>query len=65
MLRVQQGDTTAFEELVDKYKQPVMNLIYRTIRDATEAEDLAQQVFLQNEAQYPDKGLRVLAVISY
>jgi RNA polymerase sigma-70 factor (ECF subfamily) len=47
MLRVQKGDTSAFEELVDKYKQPVMNLIYRTIRDATEAEDLAQQVFLQ------------------
>ena len=47
MMRVKQGDTAAFAELVDKYKQPVMNLIYRTLRDATEAEDLAQNVFLQ------------------
>ncbi len=37
MLRVKQGDMTAFAELVDKYKQPVMNLVYRTVRDATEA----------------------------
>jgi RNA polymerase sigma-70 factor, ECF subfamily len=47
MLRVKQGDMTAFAELVEKYKQPVTNLIYRTLRDATEAEDLAQNVFLQ------------------
>jgi RNA polymerase sigma-70 factor (ECF subfamily) len=47
MLRVKQGDTAAFAELVDKYKQPVMNLACRTVRDATEAEDLAQNVFVQ------------------
>jgi RNA polymerase sigma-70 factor (ECF subfamily) len=47
MLRVKAGDFAAFEELVNKYKQPVMNLVYRTLRDATEAEDLAQHVFLQ------------------
>src|SRR5437667_9416532 len=47
MLRVKQGDMEAFTELVEKYKQPVMNLAYRTLRDATEAEDLAQHVFLQ------------------
>ena len=47
MLRVKQGDTAAFTELVEKYKQPVMNLVYRTLRDATEAEDLAQNVFVQ------------------
>src|SRR6266700_804908 len=47
MLRVKQGDSIAFAELVDKYKQPVMNLVYRMLRDATEAEDLAQNVFLQ------------------
>jgi RNA polymerase sigma-70 factor, ECF subfamily len=47
MLRVKQGDTTAFTELVEKYKQPVMNLAYRTVHDATEAEDLAQNVFVQ------------------
>jgi len=47
MLRVKRGDDAAFAELVEKYKQPVMNLVYRTLRDATEAEDLAQNVFLQ------------------
>src|SRR5512132_336291 len=47
MLRVKQGDRGAFEELVEKYRQPVMNLVFRTLPDATEAEDLAQHVFLQ------------------
>ena len=47
MLRVKQGDTAAFTALVEKYKQPVMNLAWRTLRDETEAEDLAQNVFVQ------------------
>jgi RNA polymerase sigma-70 factor (ECF subfamily) len=47
MMRVKQGDTQAFAELVEKYQQPVMNLAYRMLRDATEAEDLAQAVFVQ------------------
>lgn len=47
MLRVKQGDTAAFTSLVEKYKQPVMNLAWRTLRDETEAEDLAQNVFVQ------------------
>ncbi len=47
MLRVKRGDVHAFEELVEKYKQPVINVITRTLRDQTEAEDLAQNVFVQ------------------
>ncbi len=47
MLRVKRGDRQAFEALVNKYKQPVINLIYRTLGDAHEAEDLAQNVFVQ------------------
>ncbi|MFM1770640.1 MAG: hypothetical protein RJA22_3169 [Verrucomicrobiota bacterium] len=47
MLRVKAGDFDAFEELVDRYKQAVVNVAYRTVGDATEAEDLAQHVFLQ------------------
>ena len=47
MLRVKQGDMSAFEALVEKYKQPVTSLIYRTLQDAAEAEDLAQNVFVQ------------------
>ena len=47
MLRVKQGDTAAFTTLVEKYKRPVMNLAFRTLRDETEAEDLAQTAFVQ------------------
>lgn len=47
MLRVRDGDRAAFEQLVEKYKQPVINLVARTISDATEAEDIAQNVFVQ------------------
>jgi RNA polymerase sigma-70 factor (ECF subfamily) len=47
MLRVKKGDAAAFTTLVEKYKQPVMNVVFRTLRDETEAEDLAQNVFVQ------------------
>ena len=47
MLRVKQGDRAAFAALVERYQQPVMNFIRRSLRDETEAEDLAQNVFLQ------------------
>src|ERR1041385_4684716 len=47
MLRVKQGEGGALAELVEKYKQPVMNVVYRMLRDMTEAEDLAQNVFVQ------------------
>lgn len=47
MLRVKEGDVAAFEVLVERYKQPVINLLYRTLPDAAEAEDLAQNVFIQ------------------
>lgn len=47
MHRVKQGDAAALSELVDRYKQPVMNLVCRMLRDPTEAEDVAQMVFVQ------------------
>ena len=47
MLRVKRGDRVAFEELVEKYKQPLINFVQRTLRDEAEAEDLAQNAFLQ------------------
>ena len=47
MLLVKQGDNAAFALLVDKYKKPIMNLAFRMLRDMTEAEDLAQNVFVQ------------------
>ena len=47
MLRAKRGDRAAFAGLVEKYKQPVMNFVYRSLRDEIEAEDVAQNVFLQ------------------
>jgi RNA polymerase sigma-70 factor (ECF subfamily) len=47
MLRVQHGDREAFETLVNRYKQPVMNLVYRIVGDLREAEDISQNVFVQ------------------
>jgi RNA polymerase sigma-70 factor, ECF subfamily len=47
MMRVKLGDMPAFEALVDKYKQPVLNFVIRTLGDEKEAEDLAQVVFIQ------------------
>lgn len=47
MLRVQQGDLAAFEALVERYKQPVFNFVLRILHDPDEAEDIAQQVFVQ------------------
>lgn len=47
MQRVCRGDEAAFAELVDKYKQAVVNLVARTLHDPAEAEDIAQNVFVQ------------------
>lgn len=47
MLRVRQGDRDAFTDLVDRWKQPVIGFIYRTLPDPDEAEDLAQATFIQ------------------
>lgn len=47
MLRVKRGDMQAFETLAEKYKQPIVNLMYRMLHDLDEAEDLAQNVFIR------------------
>jgi len=45
--RTAAGDQTGFEELVRKYEHPILNTIYRYIGDYSEAEDIAQEVFLK------------------
>ena len=47
MLRAKQGDRGAFEALVVRYQQAVINFIYRSVPDLAEAEDLAQNTFVQ------------------
>src|SRR3954451_3598997 len=43
----QQGDQIAFARLVEAYKQPIFNLAYRMLGNASEAEDVTQEVFLR------------------
>jgi len=47
MLDVKSGDDSSFELLLRKYRMPVVNFLYRMVRDAAVAEDLAQEVFLR------------------
>lgn len=47
MRRVQQDDFSAFEQLVDRYKGRLINVIYRMLNDQNEAEDLVQETFLR------------------
>jgi RNA polymerase sigma-70 factor, ECF subfamily len=44
--RVQSGNLDAFDVLVAKYKQPIVRFATRTLRDAAEAQDVAQNVFV-------------------
>lgn len=45
--RVQKGDKKAFDILVLKYQQRVMNILSRYVRDAAEVQDLAQETFIK------------------
>jgi RNA polymerase sigma-70 factor (ECF subfamily) len=45
--RVQRGDRAAFDVLVLRYQHKVLKLIMRYIRDAMEAEDVAQEAFIK------------------
>jgi RNA polymerase sigma factor (sigma-70 family) len=45
--RAQQGDSDAFAALFHKHKMRIYSLCFRMTNNATEAEDLAQDAFLQ------------------
>jgi RNA polymerase sigma-70 factor, ECF subfamily len=47
MLRVKAGDDSAFDFLVQKYRRPIINFMYRMAHNPAAAEDLAQEVFLR------------------
>jgi RNA polymerase sigma-70 factor (ECF subfamily) len=47
MLDVKAGDELSFELLLRKYRMPLVNFLYRMVRDPAAAEDLAQEVFLR------------------
>lgn len=47
MARIAGSDAQAFEILVRRHQRHILNLIYRSIGDRTQAEDVAQEVFLR------------------
>lgn len=47
VLRVKAGDESAFDAILQRYKRPVLDFVYRMIGDATEAQDVAQDVFVR------------------
>ena len=45
--RVQRGDKGAFDALVLKYQHKLVKLVMRYVRNAAEAEDIAQEAFIK------------------
>ena len=46
MLKAGQGDSAAFSELVDKYRDRTVNMLFRMVGNRDDAEELAQDAFL-------------------
>jgi RNA polymerase sigma-70 factor, ECF subfamily len=47
MLDVKAGDEASFELLLHRYRTPLVNFLFRMVRNREQAEDLAQEVFLR------------------
>src|SRR5713226_8459639 len=47
MLDVKAGDEASFELLLRRYRTPLVNFLYRMVRNREQAEDLAQEVFIR------------------
>ena len=47
MLDVKAGDEQSFELLLQRYRTPLVNFIFRMVRSREQAEDLAQEVFIR------------------
>ncbi len=45
--RVQNGEVTAFNQLVQKYRQPLFSTIYNMTGNREDASDIAQEVFIK------------------
>lgn len=59
MLKVKRGDRESFGLLVQRYRKPLINFIYRFTANPGESEDLAQEVFVkafQSAAKYEPKA---------
>jgi RNA polymerase sigma-70 factor (ECF subfamily) len=44
--RIQNGEISAFEQLIERYNRPVHAFIHRYIRDSQDVDDIAQDTFI-------------------
>ncbi len=47
MLELRAGNMAAFDFLIQKYRKPIVNFMFRMVRNQAVAEELAQEVFLR------------------
>jgi RNA polymerase sigma-70 factor (ECF subfamily) len=47
LLRYRSGDVAAFRQLVQRYQRPVFNAAFWVLRNADDADDVAQTVFMR------------------
>jgi RNA polymerase sigma-70 factor (ECF subfamily) len=45
--QIQSGEAAAFDELMRRYKRPVVNFVFRMLGNAEDADDVAQDVFVR------------------
>lgn len=45
--QVRKGNNRAFDELMERYKKPILNFVYRMLGNVSDAEDIAQLVFVR------------------
>ena len=58
MQRVREGDDDAFGEIVDRYKNPLVNYLTHLVRSRDRAEEIAQDAFVRlyrNAANYKEQ----------
>ncbi len=54
VLRVQQGDKSAYDLLVIKYQHRIIQLVNRYVKDPSEAQDVAQEAFIKAYRALPN-----------
>ena len=52
--RVKRGDKTAFDLLVLKYQQRIVNLVSRFVRNQSDAQDVTQEAFIKAYRAMPN-----------
>jgi RNA polymerase sigma-70 factor (ECF subfamily) len=45
--QIQSGDAAAFDEIMRRYKRPIVNFVFRMLRNAQDADEIAQDVFVR------------------